>query len=140
MKNIEISLRKSEADVQYELVKSIEKLNIKWLSIMQECSITISHVVDKKYYKTDKATRNLFKIDVLLKRWEDILFIEVKRSKAKSLKARSYITAQVNKYKELWYICLLCEWVSDIKNTLVEVNKFFSKNRIYNKPKYRKKT
>jgi Holliday junction resolvase-like predicted endonuclease len=68
---------------------------------MQECSITISHINSKKYYKIDRATRNLYKIDVLLKRGDDILFIEVKKSKTRNITQRASITAQVNKYRDL---------------------------------------
>lgn len=138
-KNIVISMKKSEADIQYRLVKRIECLKIKWLQIMQECSITISHIESKKYYKIDRATRNLYKIDVLLKKWDDIMFIEVKKEKTKSIRKRSSITAQVNKYRDLWYICLLCEGINDIKDVIPEVEKFFNKPKNKERPKIRKK-
>lgn len=108
---ISISDNESELDLQYQLVKKLER---KWIKCSQNCSVSISRIKEKnkleywKEEKIDKQTNKKMYLDILaIWKWK-ALIIEMKKNKNPWKRQRGYIWAQIEKYKQIWFPVKLC--------------------------------
>lgn len=119
--DIEICEEESELDIQYSLVKILEK---RWVKCSQNCTIIIHRKINENkldYWKEQKIKKQISKkiyVDILaFKKWT-ILIIEMKKKSKHSKREMWYIWSQLSKYQETWFPVVLCEWREWFKKVL----------------------